>query len=119
MRSRPRAISKPVSFQLQPPRMQYKDVSLASPQENLDLDESLLLMAEKQEGGEVLRFWESPVAFVVLGLSGKADVDVNEVNASKDHVPVLRRSSGGGTVVQGPGCLNYSLVLSKQKHPEL
>jgi lipoate-protein ligase A len=26
-------------------------------------------------------------------------------------VPVLRRCSGGGTVLQGPGCLNYSLVL--------
>ncbi|MDQ3816035.1 MAG: lipoate--protein ligase family protein, partial [Armatimonadota bacterium] len=25
--------------------------------------------------------------------------------------PVLRRSSGGGTVLQGPGCLNYSLIL--------
>ena len=37
----------------------------------------------------------------------------------KDNIPVLRRSSGGGTVVQGPGCLNYTLVLSKQKYPVL
>jgi lipoate-protein ligase A len=26
-------------------------------------------------------------------------------------VPVLRRCSGGGTVLQGPGCLNYALIL--------
>jgi lipoate-protein ligase A len=26
-------------------------------------------------------------------------------------IPILRRCSGGGTVVQGPGCLNYTLVL--------
>ncbi len=26
-------------------------------------------------------------------------------------IPILRRCSGGGTVVQGPGCLNYALVL--------
>ena len=26
-------------------------------------------------------------------------------------IPVLQRSSGGGTVLQGPGCLNYALVL--------
>jgi lipoate-protein ligase A len=27
------------------------------------------------------------------------------------ELPVLRRCSGGGTVLQGPGCLNYALVL--------
>jgi lipoate-protein ligase A len=26
-------------------------------------------------------------------------------------IPILRRCSGGGTVLQGPGCLNYSLIL--------
>ena len=26
-------------------------------------------------------------------------------------MPVLRRCSGGGTVLQGPGCLNYALLL--------
>ena len=26
-------------------------------------------------------------------------------------IPVLRRCSGGGTVVQGPGCLNYALIM--------
>jgi lipoate-protein ligase A len=26
-------------------------------------------------------------------------------------VPVLRRCTGGGTVLQGPGCLNFSLLL--------
>ena len=26
-------------------------------------------------------------------------------------LPVLRRISGGGTVLQGPGCFNYSLIL--------
>jgi lipoate-protein ligase A len=26
-------------------------------------------------------------------------------------IPILRRCSGGGTVVQGPGCLNYTLIL--------
>jgi lipoate-protein ligase A len=26
-------------------------------------------------------------------------------------IPIYRRCSGGGTVVQGPGCLNYALIL--------
>jgi lipoate-protein ligase A len=31
----------------------------------------------------------------------------------------LRRCSGGGTVLQGPGCLNYSLVLTINDSPPL
>ena len=32
-------------------------------------------------------------------------------SCQKSRIPILRRCSGGGTVLQGPGCLNYSLVL--------
>ena len=56
---------------------------------------------------------------MVLGRIGRGEVDVNNTKVQEDNIPVLRRSSGGGTVVQGPGCLNYSLILSKQKYPEL
>ena len=35
------------------------------------------------------------------------------------RVPVLRRFSGGGAVVLGPGCLNYAVVLSLVSWPEL
>jgi len=34
-------------------------------------------------------------------------------------VPVLRRASGGGTVLLGPGCLCFSLVLSYERGPAL
>jgi len=109
---------KPVSF-CQPPWMQLRDISFPTPQENITFDDVLLNLAEKHEAGEYLRFWESPSVFVVLGRIGRAEIDVNATNTKTDGIPVLRRSSGGGTVVQGPGCLNYSLILSKQKHPEL
>ena len=36
-----------------------------------------------------------------------------------EAVPVLRRSSGGGTVLLGRGCLCYSLVLAYARHPAL
>jgi len=99
--------------------MQLRDISFPTPQENITFDEVLWRLAEKHEAGEYLRFWESSKIFVVMGRIGRAEIDVNAIHAKKDNIPVLRRSSGGGTVLQGPGCLNYTLVLSKQKHPEL
>jgi lipoate-protein ligase A len=99
--------------------MQYRDITFPTPQENIAFDEALWSMAEKKDAGEYLRFWESSRIFIVMGRIGRAEIDVNSVNAQKDNITVLRRSSGGGTVVQGPGCLNYTLVLSKQKHPEI
>ena len=93
--------------------MVVEDKSFLLPQENIDYDELLLSKAEKGEGSEVLRFWESPDYFVVLGRIGKEEEDVYPEAVTKDHVPILRRFSGGGTVLQGKGCLNYSLILSK------
>src|SRR5262249_29824746 len=34
-------------------------------------------------------------------------------------VPILRRGSGGGTVLLGSGCLIFSLVLAYDRHPHL
>jgi lipoate-protein ligase A len=91
--------------------MHIWDHSFESPAENLAAEESLLDLAEAGGVGEVLRFWESPVDFIVVGYSNHAAVEVNLPACESAGVPVLRRCSGGGTVVQGPGCLNYSLVL--------
>jgi lipoate-protein ligase A len=44
---------------------------------------------------------------------------VNVAACSADGVPVLRRASGGGTVLIGPGCLCFSLVLAYDSAPEL
>jgi lipoate-protein ligase A len=99
--------------------MQLRDISFPLPQDNIDYDDVLFSLAEKHGKGEFLRFWESPGIFVVLGRISRPETDVNEINTRQDAIPVLRRSSGGGTVLQGPGCLNYTLVLSKQKSSEL
>ena len=49
--------------------------------------------------------------FVVLGYANQAAREVNLEACKREGIPILRRCSGGGTVVQGPGCLNYSLIL--------
>lgn len=99
--------------------MIVRDISFEDPLTNLQHDDQMLRAADSGQAGEVLRFWESPSVFVVMGRSGDMQQDVNLVTTQADGVPVLRRSSGGGTVVQGPGCLNFALVLSRDLRPEV
>jgi len=95
------------------------DLSLPAPAENLACDEALLDAAEEQGGPAVLRFWESPVPFVVLGYANKVAEEASVPVCRELAIPILRRCSGGGTVVQGPGCLNYAVVLRMDAEPEL
>jgi lipoate-protein ligase A len=99
--------------------MNYLERTLATAAENLALDEALLLEAEAGRGGEVLRIWEWPTPVVVLGSGCRLAEDVKEAVCERDQVPVLRRSSGGGTVLLGQGCLLFSLVLRLDRVPEL
>ena len=95
------------------------DLTLPSPVENLALDEALLEDLEENESRPVLRFWESDRYFVVLGRSSRLREDVHVDACRKDSVPILRRASGGGTVLQGPGCLSYAVVVPIQLHADL
>lgn len=80
------------------------------PEENLACDEVLLRLCEANNGPDLMRFWESPSYFVVLGYTKSLQKEVNLTECKRQHIPVLRRCSGGGTVVQGVGCFNYSLI---------
>ena len=96
-----------------------KDITLSTPAENILYDEVLLRRADAGEAGPVLRLWESDSVFIVLGKIGKPEEELCLSFVREDGIPVLRRSSGGGTVVQGPGCLNFSLVLAKDEDTRL
>ncbi len=92
--------------------MKYLDLTLPSAAENLALDEALLLEAEAGKRDETFRLWEWPPPAVILGAGCKLAEDVDEKACQADHVPILRRSSGGGTVVLSAGCLCFTLVLN-------
>ena len=94
------------------------DMTFGSPEENLIIDNFLLKQAEKT-GQEYFRFWEASSVFVVLGRIGDPQQDIKIEAVKKEGVAVYRRCSGGGTVLQGPGCLNYTLVLDKERDPAL
>ncbi len=98
--------------------MRLLDYSLDEPGANLALDEALLDSVEKGRSRETLRFWESPSPFVVLGVSQKLSEEAEEATCRRMGIPILRRCSAGGCVLQAPGCLNYSLVIRYASYPE-
>ncbi len=95
------------------------EMTLPSIAENLALDEALLMEAEETGGPPVLRLWEPAHWAVVLGASGRMAADVRLDACRADGVPLGRRSSGGGTVVVGPGSVNVTVVLPKEYDPDL
>lgn len=100
-------------------RMRLLDQPRLLPAEHLALDEVLLDQCELGTGDEVLRFYEPGSAFVVLGHACSASEDVYPEACVSLGIPLLRRHSGGGTVLQMPGCLNYSLILRMEGHEGL
>jgi lipoate---protein ligase len=95
--------------------MTLLDLSLPTAAENVALDEALLLAAEEGTGGEVLRLWQQPVPAVVVGAGGSIEAEVDRAACDADGVAVVRRTSGGGAVLIGPGCLCVSVVLSMDR----
>jgi lipoate-protein ligase A len=94
--------------------MKYLELTYANAAQNLACDEALLEFFEQSGSGEeLLRLWQSDKYFVVLGHGNKWREEVDGSACAAKGIPVLRRCSGGGTVLQGPGCLNYSLILSQ------
>ena len=89
----------------------WLDVELPTVAENLALDEALLLEASAAATPTtVVRTWMAPEPAVVLGSSSRVaeEVDLDACRAA--GVAVLRRPSGGLSVVLGPGCLMWTVV---------
>jgi lipoate---protein ligase len=99
--------------------MRLLDQTLPTQELNLALDEALLDWCEEDGGEETLRFWEPTHPFVVLGHSNRLAAEVNLSACERLGVPVLRRCSGGGTVLQASGCLDYALILRCDREPDL
>lgn len=99
--------------------MEFLDLSYPDPAENLACDEALLDWREQNGGGGILRFWESAQTFVVVGYANKILAEVNLANCDAERIPVFRRCSGGGAVLQGPGCLSYALILEMVENSPL
>jgi lipoate-protein ligase A len=107
------------------------DYSAPTPQANLAFDEAIIESVDPVKFDpsaslpetahaelESLRLWEMPKRCVVMGRGSKI-AEVNQRKCEQDQVPILKRCSGGASIVAGPGCLMYSLLLSLETRPAL
>lgn len=91
--------------------MTFLKPSALSSSESLALDEALLDELDAGRGFETLRVWEPGELFVVVGFANRVEAEADVPACRESGVPIYRRVSGGGTVLQGPESLNYSVVL--------
>ncbi len=96
---------------LWPKSLRCYEITLSTAAGNLALDEALLAAVEADAAAASLRFWQPENYFVVLGRSNRVETEVNLEECLARGIPILRRASGGGTVLIGPGCLCYTLAL--------
>lgn len=101
--------------------MNFLDLTLPTLAENLAIDDALLQAVDEGFGisDELLRIWRVDHLATVIGRSSRMMDEVHLDVASEFQIPVLRRSSGGASVVIGPGCLQYSLLIDLEKRSDL
>lgn len=96
------------------------DLTLDDPIANIAFDEAMIEVAEASTGhSEVLRLWQPASPLVVIGRSSPWSTEVNHSFCQEHQIPVVRRCSGGQSIVTGPGCLMYAVLLDYRLRPEL
>ena len=88
--------------------------------EQLAIDEALLDAAnEGQLNFPIVRTWQADRPTVVVGSSSRLAEEVELDACKRLQVPVLRRPSGGATVVLGPGCIMWTVVTPHAEPPPI
>lgn len=94
-----------------PPNSRWLESDFTGVEEQLALDEALL---EEAHAGRlpaaVVRTWMAAEPTVVIGSSSRIDAEVDRAACRELGARIVRRPSGGLTVVLGPGCVMWSVV---------
>ena len=80
---------------------------------NLAIDEAILDSVLKGRISPTLRFWRNDRS-VIVGRFQRICDEVDLDLCAKEGISVVRRISGGGTVYQDLGNLNYTIVLTDE-----
>jgi lipoate-protein ligase A len=91
--------------------------SSTCPYQNIALDEALFVSVIKYPR-PTCRIWINSEDVVYLGIGKKVKQDVHLSACQSDNVPVIRRFSGGGTVLHDAFTLNYTFALPLEDYPE-
>ncbi|MBP6976804.1 MAG: lipoate--protein ligase [Lentimicrobiaceae bacterium] len=65
---------------------------------------------------DVIMLWRNTPA-VIIGKHQNPHREVNLTFARENHLPVIRRITGGGTVYQDMGDINFTFIRSEQTNP--
>ncbi|HLX62635.1 MAG TPA: biotin/lipoate A/B protein ligase family protein [Planctomycetota bacterium] len=79
-----------------------------NPAVDLALEEAIQLCVEEKASPNTWRLWQAVQPALILGTGQEHAREANLENVRAENVPLLRRHSGGGAVVIGPGVINYS-----------
>lgn len=86
------------------------DLVLEDPYSNLALEEGLFLESRVP----TLRVWENQKS-VIIGRAQLAKYETDLEYCMSRSIPVVRRMSAGGTVFNGPGNLNWSFFVPRNR----
>jgi lipoate-protein ligase A len=85
-----------------------------NPYFNLAFEEFILTEFIKNTKDVYLIFYENKSS-IILGKNLEIE---KEIYLHKNYPPVLRRSSGGGSVVHFPGSFNFGLIVNVDEYPD-
>lgn len=87
-----------------------QDLELRAPAVNIALEEAIGRSVAAGTAPPTLRFWRNNSA-AIIGRSQAAGEELDLKRCRELGLPIVRRPSGGGTVLHHPNNLNYSLYL--------
>jgi lipoate-protein ligase A len=91
-----------------------------SPAAQLALDEALLNEAEAGRlTTPIVRTWQANELTVVVGSSSRLAEEVDREACHAAGAAVLRRPSGGATVLLGPGCVMWAVIVPYAEVPPI
>jgi len=88
--------------------MRLLNFTAPTPSADLALEEAIHLSVEAGASPATWRLWIAREPAIVLGTGQEHQREANVPEARKRGVHLLRRHSGGGAVVIGPGAINFS-----------
>lgn len=89
-----------------------RDLKLRDPITNVALEEAIARTVSSGVAPPTVRFWRNENS-AIIGRSQAAESELVLSRCRESEVPVIRRPTGGGTVLHHPNNLNYSLYLPK------